>query len=132
MRFQVASVIGGLVILLALACGGSPEPPAVPRPDQRMAGRGYTVLVQETLERETMFVVTVPNGTNTDRGVLLAMGNELHTTRGEHHKTAVIFQAPGKVAGQRRSIEQQYANAFAVAIIDAEKGSQEIRFGIFN
>ena len=121
-----------MAMLLASGCGGPTELPAVPQPGQRMATRGYTVLVQETLERETVFVVTVPTATQTERSVLLAIGNELHVTRGERPKTVIIFQAPGKIAGPRRSLEQQYANAFAEAIIDAENGVQEVQLGIFN
>jgi hypothetical protein len=130
---HVLSIFSGMTMLLSVSCGGVSELPAVPQPwAQASGGRGYTVLVQETYERETVFVVAVPNAAETDQGVLLSIAKELHLTRGERNRTAVIFQAPGKAPGPRLPLESQYTRAFAVGIVDSDKGIHTVQFGTFN
>jgi hypothetical protein len=123
-------VVSGLFLV---GCGGPAELPPVPPPGaQRVHNRGYSVLVQETSETETAFVVSVPDLARSDRSRLLAIANELHHTRGERRKTVVAFQVPGNIPRPNLPLESQYAHAFAMAVIDSTTGDQTLQFGTFN
>jgi hypothetical protein len=130
MRGKALLVVSGLFLI---GCGGPAELPPVPPPGaQRVHDRGYSVLVQETYESETAFVVSVPERAKSDRSRLLAIANELHNMRGERRKTVVAFQVPGDIPLPSLPLESQYAHAFAMAIIDSTTGDQKLEFGIFN
>jgi hypothetical protein len=130
MRGKALLVVGGLFLI---GCGGPAELPRVPPPGaQRVHDRGYSVLVQETYETETVFVVSVREPAKSDRSKLLAIANELHNARGERRKTVVAFQVPGEVPLASLPLESQWAHAFAMAIIDSATGDQTLEFGIFN
>ena len=131
------------VAVLALVLAGcdrirSGAPPTTAAGSQTPAptkAHKYVVLSQQALEREIVFEVDAPDAPNTSREVLLDIAQSLHDTGEKRDRTVVIFRDPrGRSLAfpSGPSLSEQYANAFAVALLEPARGIKEVRFGVFN
>jgi hypothetical protein len=126
-------MVAAITLLAVSGCERSPESARADVSRQSDTHkRHYSVLSQETLERETVFEVAVPGAPRVERDVLLDIAQSLHVERGERDRTLVIFRDPRQVPSRPLSLDERYAHAFAVAILEPARGVRELRFGVFN
>ena len=120
------------MLIFGPGCGETIEPREVREPSDPLK-RAYVVLVQQTMDSETAFVVLVPQGEKTPKDALLTIAKELHATRGERDRTTVAFRDEIQWRpGPALHLDSQYSHAVAIAIIEPRLDRAEIRFGVFN